>query len=210
MFYISVPVGEIAEALLMRMSIPPKFSTAFVTASLTCISSRISTSRGSAVPPESSISFAAVKIVPGSFGCGFTVFAAMTIFALIKFKGCPIDYRLQSRLQINIQTIGYVQAIELYIGYRLSNYIQAYRQPIHSSIVYILQTLMKFKKYPSAAHFLAIESPIPRDAPVINILQKSSNLCLHQCWRNFMLVTSLKCSSPKLSTTSIVQSSDFI
>ena len=34
------------------------------------------------------------------------------------------------------------------------------------------------KKYPSAAHFLAIERPIPRDAPVINILFKSSKWSL--------------------------------
>ena len=34
-----------------------------------------------ACPPAFSISFAAVKIVPGSLGCGSVVFANMTILA---------------------------------------------------------------------------------------------------------------------------------
>ena len=36
---------------------------------------------GSAMPPAASISLAAVKIVPGSVGCGSAVFAARTTFA---------------------------------------------------------------------------------------------------------------------------------
>src|SRR5690554_4177096 len=41
----------------------------------------MSTWSGSALPPAFSISSAAVKMVPGSLGCGSTVLAAITILA---------------------------------------------------------------------------------------------------------------------------------
>ena len=60
--------GTIALALLMQMSIPPKCFTPFFTASMTLSSERISQTIGKHLPPIDSISFAAVNIVPGSFG----------------------------------------------------------------------------------------------------------------------------------------------
>ena len=57
----------------------PKCSTTLLIASLTLSSSLISHNTGSASPPASIISSAAVYIVPGSFGCGSAVFAATTI-----------------------------------------------------------------------------------------------------------------------------------
>ena len=56
----SVPVSEIALALLTQMSMPPKASTVCSTAAITWSSSRMSHCTGSALPPASSISFAAV------------------------------------------------------------------------------------------------------------------------------------------------------
>lgn len=55
-----VPVKDIAEALLIRTSIPPNFSTPFLTASSTDYSSLISHFNGKAYPPAASISLAAV------------------------------------------------------------------------------------------------------------------------------------------------------
>jgi len=55
-----VPVRLIALALLTQMSMPPNVSTAFATAAWTWSSKRMSTWSGSALPPASSISFAAV------------------------------------------------------------------------------------------------------------------------------------------------------
>ncbi len=60
---------------------PPKRSTAAAIAASTCASSRISVATASALPPARSTSAAAVWIVPGSFGCGSVVFAAMTTLA---------------------------------------------------------------------------------------------------------------------------------
>ena len=73
--------GWRARARLTRMSMPPKRSTANSTARTTAASSRTSISSGKQRPPAASISAAAVKIVPGSVGCGCAVFAAITIFA---------------------------------------------------------------------------------------------------------------------------------
>ena len=56
----SVPVREMAEALLTQMSMPPNWATAFSTASWTLASSRTSTTSGRALPPASSIALAAV------------------------------------------------------------------------------------------------------------------------------------------------------
>ena len=50
-------------------------------ASLTLSSFLISQITGNASPPASTISSAAVYIVPGSLGCGSAVFAAIAIFA---------------------------------------------------------------------------------------------------------------------------------
>src|SRR5256885_2354632 len=74
-------VRWIALALLTRMSRPPNVATACSIALLTCASSRTSTTRGRALPPALEISSAAVKMVPGSFGCGFAAFgrAAMVV-----------------------------------------------------------------------------------------------------------------------------------
>ncbi len=63
------------------MSIPPKVSIVLSTADCTCSSKRISVQIGSPFPPAASISSAAVKIVPGNFGWGSIVFAAITMFA---------------------------------------------------------------------------------------------------------------------------------
>ena len=71
----------IALALLTTMSIPPKRSAACATAAATWSASRTSPTIGSAFPPASSISSAAVKTVPGSFGCGSAVFAISATFA---------------------------------------------------------------------------------------------------------------------------------
>src|SRR5690606_25132043 len=70
-----------AEALLIRISRPPKTRTASSIAASTCSSSRTSTTRGSARPPAASISAAAVWMVPASFLCGLSVFAAITTLA---------------------------------------------------------------------------------------------------------------------------------
>ena len=71
----SVPVSEMAEALLTQMSIPPKRSAVAATAAVTGSSSRTSTTKGSALPPAFSIASAAVWMVPGNFGCGSAVLA---------------------------------------------------------------------------------------------------------------------------------------
>src|SRR6266478_3631097 len=70
-----------ALALLNTMSMPPKVATVRSIALLTWASSRTSTTSGSALPPALAISSAAVKIVPGSLGCGSAVLAATTMLA---------------------------------------------------------------------------------------------------------------------------------
>src|SRR6478736_2259708 len=77
----SAPRSQIALALLTRMSMPPKRSTACATAACTCSSSRMSQAIASAWPPAASTSAAAVWMVPGSFGFGTADFAAMTTLA---------------------------------------------------------------------------------------------------------------------------------
>ena len=77
-----VPVREMAEALFIKISIPPNVSIVALIASRILGSLRMSTLRGNARPPSASISLAALKIVPGSIGCGFVVLAQMTILAL--------------------------------------------------------------------------------------------------------------------------------
>src|SRR5262245_5885295 len=74
-------VRETALALFTTMSRPPKVATVRSIAALTCASSRTSTVSGSALPPAATISSAAVKMVPGSLGCGVSVLAAMTMLA---------------------------------------------------------------------------------------------------------------------------------
>ncbi len=70
-----------ALALFTTMSTPPKVAAVFFMASATCISSRTSTIKGSALPPAASISAAAVWIVPLSLGCGSAVLAAIAMLA---------------------------------------------------------------------------------------------------------------------------------
>src|SRR5215472_7413507 len=70
-----------ALALLTTMSMPPKVATVRSIALLTWVSSRTSTTSGSARPPALAISSAAVKMVPESFGCGLSVLAAMAMLA---------------------------------------------------------------------------------------------------------------------------------
>ncbi|MEA3221183.1 MAG: hypothetical protein OZX49_02302 [Immundisolibacter sp.] len=77
----SVPVRLMADALLTRMSMPPKWATACATAASTASALRTSMTSGRARPPASSISCAAVWMVPGSLGCGWLVLAAMTMLA---------------------------------------------------------------------------------------------------------------------------------
>ena len=61
----------IAEALFTQMSMPPNCSTVWATADATDSPSRMSPTIGSACPPASSISLAAVYTVPGELGVGF-------------------------------------------------------------------------------------------------------------------------------------------
>src|SRR5215472_677628 len=63
------------------MSSRPNVVTACSIAPFTCASSRTSTTSGSALPPTRVISSAAVKIVPGSLGCGLSVLAWITMLA---------------------------------------------------------------------------------------------------------------------------------
>src|SRR5687767_1041009 len=63
------------------MSMPPKQLTAASTACSTCDSTRTSSATASACPPASSTSCAAVKMVPGSFGCGSVVLPQTTTLA---------------------------------------------------------------------------------------------------------------------------------
>ena len=60
---------------------PPNVSAVFLAAATTCSSSRMSHWSGSALPPACSTSAAAVKIVPGSFGLGSVVLAAIATLA---------------------------------------------------------------------------------------------------------------------------------
>ena len=78
---LTVSVRCIALALLIQISMPPNLLAASSTAASTCSSYLISQTIGSAVPPTSSISSAAVKIVPGRVGCDSVVFAKIAIFA---------------------------------------------------------------------------------------------------------------------------------
>ena len=71
----------IALALLTTRSIPPKRSAVWAAAASTASASRMSPTIGSASPPAASISSAAVKTVPGSFGCGSAVFAISATLA---------------------------------------------------------------------------------------------------------------------------------
>ncbi len=77
----SVPVREIALALLTRTSSPPNVFTAVLTAAATASASRTSNCSASALPPAVSISFATVWMVPGSFGCGSADLPVTTTFA---------------------------------------------------------------------------------------------------------------------------------
>ena len=71
----------IADALFTQMSMPPNCSTALATASATESPSRMSPTIGSACPPASSISLAAVYTVPASLGCGSAVLAISAMLA---------------------------------------------------------------------------------------------------------------------------------
>ena len=85
----STGVSEIALALLTTMSSPPKCAAAVSIAVFTAASSRTSTQSGSARPPAAAISAAAVWMVPGSFGCGVSLFAAIAA-AVDRFGGIDI------------------------------------------------------------------------------------------------------------------------
>src|SRR5271165_4966913 len=71
----------IADALFTQMSMPPNCSTVLATAASTEYGSRTSPTIGSAWPPASSSSLAAVNTVPGSFGCGSAVLAISAMLA---------------------------------------------------------------------------------------------------------------------------------
>ncbi len=60
---------------------PPNVATVRSTAAWICSSSRMSTCSGRARPPAASISAAAEWMVPGSFGWGSAVLAAMATLA---------------------------------------------------------------------------------------------------------------------------------
>src|SRR6266851_3718063 len=74
-------VSWMALALLTTMSSVPNAATVLSIATLTDASSRTSTTRGSALPPACSMSAAALWMVPGSFGCGASVLAAIAMLA---------------------------------------------------------------------------------------------------------------------------------
>jgi hypothetical protein len=69
---------------------PPNVATALATASATWSSNRMSVTHASALPPAASISLAAVCTVPGSFGLGSAVFAAITTLAPSRAARSPI------------------------------------------------------------------------------------------------------------------------
>src|SRR5258706_8413414 len=77
----SVEVSDMAEALLMTISMPPNFLMAFATAFCIWSSNLISHCTANALPPAASISAAAENIVPLSFGFSSTLLAAITILA---------------------------------------------------------------------------------------------------------------------------------
>jgi len=68
MSVLSVSVREIALALLITISMPPNFSTAFLTASWTSFSNLISHYTPRAFPPAFSISAHADAMVPCNLG----------------------------------------------------------------------------------------------------------------------------------------------
>ena len=70
-----------ADALFIKISMPPNFSTALSTTFCTWSSKRISHCTAKALPPAASISCAAEKIVPPSFGFSSTLLEAITILA---------------------------------------------------------------------------------------------------------------------------------
>ena len=72
---LTVSVRCIALALFIHMSIPPNLLDASSTAASTWSSNLMSQTIGSAVPPTSSISSAAEKIVRGRVGSGSVVYA---------------------------------------------------------------------------------------------------------------------------------------
>ncbi len=74
-------VRSIALALLTTMSIASKRSMVCTTAVEMLTSSRTSPTIGSARPPASSICLAAVKTVPSSLGCGWSVLAISATLA---------------------------------------------------------------------------------------------------------------------------------
>ena len=69
---------------------PPKRSAACAMACSTCISSRTSTTNGSALPPWASIASAAVWMVPANLGCGLSVLAASTTLAPSRAARSPM------------------------------------------------------------------------------------------------------------------------
>ena len=74
-------VMEIAEALFIKISIPPNSWFAAFTADDTCSSFRTSITRGSAFSPALSTFSAAVYMVPGKTKPALAVSVAMTTFA---------------------------------------------------------------------------------------------------------------------------------
>lgn len=98
-FFIEVSkdfVKLIADALLIKISIPPNFYIVFCIQSFTFYSFLISHSKGRTFAPKLYNYLAAVNIVPGSLGWGIIVLAIMTIFApLAHFfaiaKPIPLD-----------------------------------------------------------------------------------------------------------------------
>ena len=88
----SVPARKMALALFTRTSIPPNASTASATAARTWSSSRMSMRTASPFPPASSISAAAVWIVPESLGWGSSVFPVTTTLAPSRAARSPMAF----------------------------------------------------------------------------------------------------------------------
>jgi len=69
---------------------PPKCPAACAMASATAWSSRMSSLSGRALPPAASIASAALWMVPGSFGWGTLLLAAMTTLAPSRAARSPM------------------------------------------------------------------------------------------------------------------------
>ena len=102
----------IAEALFIKISIPPNFSIVLSTTFCTWSSNRISHCTANALPPACSISCAAEKIVPPSLGFSSTLFDAITILAPAFANFSPIALPIP-RLAPVIMTVLFLNSMAI-------------------------------------------------------------------------------------------------